>query len=60
MTSCSKKHTMCISLISETYIEYKECYKCKRKGCRDRPIGNKGFLLYECEECSVYLCMVCS
>ena len=51
---------MSITLVSEPYMDYKECFNCERKGCRENKIGNKGYMLHHCNECDVYLCMNCS
>jgi len=51
---------MRIGVYSETYIGYKECFNCLRKNCTEKKIGNKGYLLYNCDECDTFLCMSCS
>lgn len=51
---------MYIKVVSDSFINDKECFNCERTGCKERKCSNRGYLMFYCKDCDSYLCLKCT
>jgi len=47
MMKCEKEHNFAITALGSSYVDYKKCYKCKKRdGLKEREIVDRGMKSY--------------